>query len=182
MTESLLEQLKNPQMQEAIAQILTQIVAFLIFLWILKRFAWRPVVGLLEQRRQKISDEFDRIDQLEEKFKELRKEYEQKLGTIDAEARRRIQEAINEGRQIALEIKEDARLQARDIILRGKRNVELEVARARETLKEDIADMVIEATEKLLRKELDPEEQRKLILSFIDQIESASGEYKNEWR
>ena len=40
-------------------QVLTQIIGFLIVLWVLKRFAWKPILALLEERRQKIKNEFD---------------------------------------------------------------------------------------------------------------------------
>lgn len=167
---SLLEMLRTPATQQAIAQILTQIVAFLILLWVLKKFAWKPLVGMLEERRKRIADEFKRIDEMEQQVKELREEYEAKLRNIDAEARGKIQEAIKEGRRMAREITDNARVEAQQILERARQGLELEIARARAELRDDIVDLVLITTEKLLRERLDEAKHRELIASFIDDL------------
>jgi F-type H+-transporting ATPase subunit b len=170
MSGSLAHILTDPQTQEAIAQIITQGIAFLLFFWVLKRFAWKPVVKLLDERRGKISAEFERISKLEEKFKQLQQEYENKLKDIDAEGRKRIQEAIAEGRKMASEIAQDAHNQARGITEKAKQNIELEVAKARAQLKEDIIRLTLAATEKILRESVQDAKHRDLVARFIDQL------------
>jgi F-type H+-transporting ATPase subunit b len=178
---SVLHMLKDPKAHEAIAQVVTQGIGFLLFFWVLKRFAWKPLVNLLDQRRGKISAEFDRISQLEEKFKQLRQDYENRLKDIDAESRRRIQEAIAEGRAMASEIAQDAHRQARAITDKAKQNIELELAKARAQLKEDIVRLTLAATEKFLHERIDSQRDRELISRFIDQLPttSASAEKTN---
>ncbi len=44
----------SPETLKTISQILTQLIAFLIFLWIMKRFAWRPILRLLDERRERL--------------------------------------------------------------------------------------------------------------------------------
>ncbi|MCD6385164.1 F0F1 ATP synthase subunit B [Candidatus Sumerlaeota bacterium] len=167
---SILEMLRTPETQQALAQILTQIVAFLILLGILKRFAWKPLVGMLDARRKIIADEFKRIEEMEQQVKELREEYEAKLRNIDAEGRARIHEAIKEGRRIAREITDNARVEAQQILERARQGLELEISRARVELRDDIVDMVLITAEKLLRERLDEPKQRELIASFIDDL------------
>ncbi len=45
-----------------ISQVITQIIGFLITVWLLKRFAWKPLLSMMDERRQKIKDEFQRIE------------------------------------------------------------------------------------------------------------------------
>jgi F-type H+-transporting ATPase subunit b len=162
--------LNDPKAREAIAQIVTQGIAFVLFFWILKRFAWKPILKLLDDRRDKISGEFQRISELEERFKQLRQDYENRLKDIDAESRRRIQEAIAEGRTISSEIAEQARHDARAITDKAKQNIELEVAKARAQLKEDIIRLTLAATEKILHERLDDRKHRDLVQRFIEQL------------
>jgi len=66
-------------------QLLTHTLGFLITLWVLKKFAWVPILNLLEERRQKIVDEFDNIEKEKEAADKLRLDYENKLKNIEAE-------------------------------------------------------------------------------------------------
>jgi F-type H+-transporting ATPase subunit b len=172
--------LKDPQAQEAIAQIITQGIAFLLFFFVLRLFAWKPIVRLLDERREKIDAEFQRAEQMEDRFEQLRKEYEERLKDIDAEGRKRIQEAIAEGRDMASEITQEAHRQARKITERAKQNIDLEVAKARAQLKEDVIRLTLAASEKILRESLDEQKNKEVVSRFIDQLDSIRQQGKGD--
>ena len=65
---------RTAHMNFHIAQILTQIIGFLVALWILKRYAWKPLLGILDERRAKISGELDTIEQEKGRVEELKQE------------------------------------------------------------------------------------------------------------
>ena len=152
-------------------QILTQIVAFLIMMWVLKRYGWKPLLGILDERRERIEAEFNLIASEEAHVNLLKEEYEGKLASIDAEARMRIQAAINEGRKIAREIQEEAQESARAIVNKAKQDIATEIDNARNQLKNDMVDVVVAATEKILQQKLDKTTHAKLIADFVDQVE-----------
>lgn len=152
-------------------QLITHVIAFLIAVWILKKFAWKPLLGLLEQRREKIKAEFNTIDQRKEEVARLTAEYERKLKEIDAEARKRLQEAVTEGQKIAAEIKNQARKEQRDIVARAKQQIDAEIASARTQLRNDMVNMAIEAASKAVAETIDDEKHRKLISDFIVDLE-----------
>jgi F-type H+-transporting ATPase subunit b len=158
----------NSQTLIIISQILTQVLAFLIFLWILKRFAWGPIVGLLDERRAAIAQEFERLDRRREEAEKLRADYEGRLRAIEAEGRERIQEAVNEGRRVAQEIRQRAHDEAREITNKAKQNIQLEIDKARLQLKGEIVCMTISALERVLRQSLDREKHERLIRDFIE--------------
>ncbi len=160
-------------MNVELAQILTHIVGFLIVLFILKKFAWGPLLQLMEDRREKIRADFDEADRAKTRAEELVSDYEARLKNIEDEARQKIQEAINEGRRVGAEIKEQAHTEARGIIEKAKGDLARDVATARVQLKEDIVAMTLEATQRIMRESLDDERHRRLINEFIDEVESA---------
>lgn len=152
-------------------QLFTHIVGFLILLWVLKRFAWKPLLGLLDERTERIKSSFDEIDAKKAAAETLHQQYEAKLREIDAEARKRLTEAVQEGEKIAAKIKEDARSEAKEVMTRTKSELAQDYAKARIQLKEDVVDLTINAAEKIIRERLDTAKHREMIGRFIDDVE-----------
>jgi len=152
-------------------QIISQALSFLLLLWVLRRFAWRPLLTMLDQRRAHIEEGLRSIAQRKDEVATLQVEYTQKLATIHEEARGKIQEAILEGKRIALEIQEEARAQGRAILNKAKETVELELAKAKVTLRDEVAGMTMEALERILRQKLDAKTDRALVDAVLDELE-----------
>ncbi len=152
-------------------QVLTQIVGFLIVLWVLKRFAWKPILTLLEERRQKIKSEFEAAAQRKEEANRLLVSYEAKLKEIDAAARAKIQEAVAEAQKIAADIKEEARKEGRELITRSQAEIQREIAKAKVQLKEDMVAISLTATEKIISQKLDEQGHRRLVDEYLSRIE-----------
>ena len=172
--DSLREMFSNPETLLTIAQIITQILAFLIFLFLMRLFAWNPIIRLLDERKDKIAGKFKRLEELEKQMRELREEYEARIKGIDSQARLKIQEAIKEGRRIAREITDSAREESKGILERARQSLEIEVAQARTEIRDEIIDIVLTATEKIIQERLDEEKQRALIDSFITNLEKTT--------
>ena len=154
-----------------IQQILTQALGFFILLFILKKFAWKPLLALLEERREKISLEFKNIEQVKSELSRLEEDYKAKLADIDTQARLKIQEAIAEAQRISIEIQEKSRDEAKKTLDKAKANIELEIAKARVDLRNQVASIAIKAAEKVLKEELNEEKHRRLVMGFIEDLE-----------
>jgi F-type H+-transporting ATPase subunit b len=152
-------------------QIVTQIIGFLIALWLLKKFAWKPLLGMLEQRRTKIKSEFASIDKEKDKMEKLVSDYETKLKEIDSLTRIKLQEAAKEGQKMATEIRENARNEASAMISRAKEELQREVDKAKIQLRDEMVAMTMKVTEKMISERLDQEKHKKLISDFIDELE-----------
>jgi F-type H+-transporting ATPase subunit b len=155
-----------------ISQVLTHLVGFLIAFFILKKYAWKPVLQMLDDRRQKIADEFANIETRKQETEALLRDYEERLRKIEDEARARMNEAIAEGQQVAAQIKADAQEDAKRITARAKSELERDVDRARAQLKEDMVTMTLGATERLLHEKFDESANRKLIERFLSEAET----------
>ncbi len=154
-----------------IPQLITHIIGFLILLWLAKRYAWKPLLALLDERRERIKNSFAEIETKHKQADALNAEYQSRLKDIDSEARKRLTEAVSEGEKIAAKIKEDARGEAKDILVRAKAEIDQDLAKARVQLKNDVVDMTIVAAEKIIHERLDAPKHRELIGRFIDDIE-----------
>ena len=148
----------------------TQILGFLITLWLLRKFAWGPLVGMLEARRQKIADDFGEAERAKDEARDLKAGYEQKLRAADAEARSRIQEAVADGQRVAGEIKTEAQAEAARRLERALDEVAREREKAKEQLKQQVVQLSLRTAEKILRQKLDDPTQRRLASEFIDEV------------
>jgi len=153
-----------------IGQIVTQIIGFLIAVFLLKKFAWKPLLSILEQRRSKIKSEFDNIDKEKQKVADLLSDYQTKLKEIDSLARVKIQEAAREGQKLANEIKENARKESKEILTKAREEIQRDVDKAKVQLKNDLVNMTMRVAQKLIGEKLDEEKDKKLIAEFIDAV------------
>lgn len=150
--------------------VLTQVLGFLILVWILGRFAWGPIVTQLEARRQKIADDFAEAERRQKAADDLKLKYEQDLRGIEAQARVRLQGAVAEGQKVASEMRAQAQLDAQDRLARAEDEVMREREKAKEMLKEQVVSLSIVTAEKILKAKLDDPAQRKMAAQFIDEV------------
>ena len=150
--------------------VLTQVLGFLILVWILGRFAWGPIVTQLEARRQKIADDFAEAERRQKAADDLKLKYEQDLRGIEAQARVRLQGAVAEGQKVASEMRAQAQLDAQDRLVRAEDEVMREREKAKEMLKEQVVSLSIVTAEKILKAKLDDPAQRKMAAQFIDEV------------
>lgn len=153
--------------------LITHSVGFLITLWILKKFAWGPILGLIDERRDKIAGEFENIENEKLKAADLTAEYESKLKGIDEERRTQLVDAVNEGKKIAEEIKSAAHEETKKASAKASEELGREVAKAKVQLKEDIISLTIAAAEKIIRERLDDAKHHEMIGAFIEDMKKA---------
>lgn len=158
-------------MQLNYSVLITQMIGFLIVLWILKRYAWGPVLGMLEERRQRIADEVHASERLRQEAEALKAEYENQLKSIEAEARQRIQTAVAEAQKVAEEVRAEAHRDARAITEKAKANLELEYRKARVELRGEMVTLALGAAERLLREKMDTEEHRRAVEQFLTELQ-----------
>jgi F-type H+-transporting ATPase subunit b len=158
-----------------VRQFATQIVGFLLVLWIMGKYAWPPVLGYIAERQKKIAGDLEHARQENERAVKLRVELDQELKAIEAKARARIQEAVTEGQRVSSEIKAGAQKDVTQRLQRLQGEIEQERDKAMLALKQDMVRMTIEATEKILREKLDEKTQRRLVEEFIGQAGATPG-------
>jgi len=156
-------------------QIVAQIIGFLVVLWIMKRFAWKPFLKILDDRRSRIQSELADAEEQRLGAEKLGQQYQEKLRDIDAEARARVQAAVKNAEKIAAEIKEEARQDVKELLGRARDEIERDKAVALVALRNDVVDMALKASEKVLKESLDEARHRKAIADFVKDMENVDG-------
>ncbi|MBI2871051.1 MAG: F0F1 ATP synthase subunit B [Candidatus Omnitrophica bacterium] len=154
-------------------EIVVHALGFILFYLVLKRYAFKPIGRILEERRSRIEGDLGSAREKLGEAEALKTRYEKELEGIEAEARRKIQEAFSEGRRLAAEVHEEARSQARQIIEKARQNVELELEKARIRLKNEVVTLAADMAERALRTKLTAEDHERFAVDFI---EDARGE------
>ena len=152
-------------------EIIAQVISFLILLFLLRAFAWRKVLKLLDDRRERISLEFKKIEEAKLEIAEAKSDYEARLSAIEKTAAEKIQEAIAEGKVVQEEIRKRANENAQEITEDARKNIKYELAQAKEELKNNIIDLTISATEHVIRDKFTGEDDKKLVKEFLDSVD-----------
>jgi F-type H+-transporting ATPase subunit b len=150
--------------------LLTQVVGFLIVLWLLRKYAWDKLLAFTEKRRETIAAEFESIERTKADADALRRKYDEELAGIEATRRARIQEAAHEASGIASKIRDEARQEAVDMRVKATQDINMDMEKANATFRDQMVDAVLTATEKLIRQRLDDAQHRRLINEYLDEV------------
>ena len=154
-------------------QLLAHALSFLVFFFLV-RMAFNSIIyPPMRERRERIKAEIDRIDQEKTELAEVRKDLEAHLKRIEAESRERIQAAVADGQRVAGEIREIARKEAQEMLVRAREEIGRERDQAQVALKNEVVDLAVEIASKVVREELTAEKHRKLVDGFLAEVEQA---------
>jgi F-type H+-transporting ATPase subunit b len=156
--------------RQLLAVIVTNILAFLMLLWLLRKYAWGPLLGMIDARRDKIRADYAAAEQQLQSAEQLRGDFESKLANIKAIERERVQEAVKRGEEIAARLEVEARGKAKDILAKGQTDLEHEVRSARLELRSQVVGMALAAAEMVVKEKLDDGKHRRLVEDFIQQL------------
>lgn len=154
-----------------VSKIIIQIIGFLAMLWIMKKYGWKPLLDVLEARQTKIREEFESIEAQKREASLLALQYEERLKGFEADNRRKIQEAVEEGHRISSEIQEEAQNRAKEVMKKAKSEVDSEIAKAKNKLKDDMVNLVVNVTNRIIKEDLDVAAQKKLIADFVEEAQ-----------
>lgn len=143
-------------------------IAFLLLVFILTKFAWKPILQTLRIREESIDEALKAADRAREEMAELKSDNEKLL----AEAREEREILLNEASKVANGIKEDAKKDAEAIAKRmlddAKAGIEAEKQAALAEVRSQVANLSIEIAEKIIRKELaNDKAQKALVEEFL---------------
>lgn len=151
-------------------QLLTTVVGFLLLVWIMRKYAWGPILDLLDQRREKIETDYKAAERELGSAEQLKADFETKLSEIKVIERERVQEAVKKGEVLADGIVTKARAEVDQTKAKSLQDLEMEARKAQKQLRDDVVDLAIGAAEKLIGERLDDAKHRQLIQQYIDEL------------
>ena len=154
--------------------LIAQIINFGIVLFLLQRFLYKPVLNMLEERKEKVRQSLAEADRVRQEAAETQARHQQELDAARRENQQALQKAAQSGERLREEIIQQARREADEIKARAREEAEHEKERALSAARDEIANLVVLATEKLIGQSVDDKAQRRLVQDFLTQLEGAS--------
>jgi F-type H+-transporting ATPase subunit b len=140
-----------------------QLITFALAFWVLKRFAFKPIAQMLEQRRKTIEEGVSLGEQMKKDKAALEAKVTEELAKARTEADGIIASANDSARQAIREAEDKAGAKAAVIIKEGEEHAANEMARARKKLESEIVGLVSDATEAIIGEKVDATKDAQLI-------------------
>jgi F-type H+-transporting ATPase subunit b len=147
------------------------LLAFLITLFILRRYAFPKIGEALDKRQRAIEDSIDAAERTRVEADKLLAEYRERLTEARAQADEIVSRAEKAGETLEHESAEAARGKRDELLEQTRRDIEAETRRAIEEIRREVADLTIAATEKVTRKSLTAEDQRRLVEEALGELD-----------
>ena len=149
------------------------ILTFLVVLFILRRYAWKPILDAMEARERGIQRLIDDAEQARAEAEKLLQQYRRQLEEARAEGARILAEGKSAAERLRDELLARARSDAEAIVTRAGREIDMERLKALSEIKERAVDLAIAAASKVIDAELDGARHRKLVEDYLREIEAA---------
>lgn len=144
------------------------IITFLILLLVLKKFAWKPILGAVDERESGIKNALEAADMARREMENLKADNERILNEARAERETMMKEARDIKNKMVSDAKEEAQQQATKMIAQAQEAIENEKRSAMAELKNHVASLSIEIAEKVVRQELgNKDKQLELVESML---------------
>src|SRR6201987_1885971 len=141
---------------------LSQVIRFCIFSFLLRRFAYKPILAVLEERRRKIEEGQINAEKIKKELAEAEKRYQEIVTKANADAQKMIDEARESAAHLSERKQQEAIGAAGPIIAKAREAAALEHDRTMESLKRELGRLVVDTTAKVTGKVLTQEDQRRL--------------------
>src|SRR6201987_6334964 len=135
---------------------LSQVISFCIVAFLLQRFAYKPILAVLEERRRKIEEGQINAEKIRKELAEAEKRYQEIVAKANADAQRMIDEARESSAHVAERKQQEAIASAEQILAKAKEAAALEHERQMQSLKRELGHLVVETTAKVTGKVLTP--------------------------
>src|SRR5437870_325527 len=141
---------------------LSQVISFAIVAFLLRRFAYKPILGVLEERRQRIAEGLLNAEKIKKQLAEAEQRHAEILAKANATAQKMIDDARESSAYIAERKEEEAVVAAEQIMAKAREASAIEHERTMTELKRELGRLVVDTTAKVTGKVLMPDDQRRL--------------------
>jgi len=155
--------------------VIVELITFLIMLVILARYVYPEIVKLAEVRQLAIAQQLKEAEQARAEAEQRLKEAQAKLEDARKTAQSVIDAATKSGEQLRQELKQKAEEESKRTIEAARKEIEAERERAVQSVRSEVANLVIAATEKVIGETLDDEKHRRLIDKAIAEVAHGNG-------
>jgi F-type H+-transporting ATPase subunit b len=150
------------------------VLAFLVAFFVLRKWAWPAITEALDKRQKAIEESIDTAEKARAESAALLDEYRSRLREARSQAEEIIARARKAGEVHERETVEDARVKREELMEQTRRDIEAETRRAIQEIRAEVAGRKILATEKVTRKSLDEDDQKRLVEEALGELDFSS--------
>ena len=143
---------------------------FLAVFFVGKKFLWKPVMKIIQDRQKEIDDMYAEADTSRTNAKALEEEYKEKLSNATETSERIVKEAVARGQSREEEIIRQANQEASHILEKASRDIALEKKKAINDAKNEISGLAVAIAGKVMERQINEDDQKELIDRFIDEL------------
>src|SRR5690242_1474993 len=153
------------------------VLAFLVALWILRKYAFPQISAALEKRQALIEESIDSAEHTKQEAEQILAEYRERLKEARVQAEEIVARARKSGEAAERQSLEQAKETREELLEQTRRDIEAETRRAIQEIRKEVADLTVAATERVTRKSLNEDDQRRLVEEALSELDfTALGE------
>ena len=165
------EQSSNFLVSPDVGLMIWTFLAFLVALFILRKYAWPAITEALEKRQHMIEESIETAERARAESAELLEEYRARLREARTQAEEILARARKAGDVVERESVEEARAKREELLEQTRRDIEAETRRAIQEIRGEVAELTVAATEKVTRKTLTGDDQRRLVEEALQEVD-----------
>ena len=169
--ESAEEESSNFLVSPNVGLMIWTLLAFLVAMFILRKYAWPAITEALDKRQKAIEESIDVAERTREDAQQVLQEYRERLREARAQADEIVARARKAGEVHEREALEKAKVQREELLEQTRRDIDAETRRAIQEIRNEVADLTVMATEKVTRKSLDDADQRRLVEEALNELD-----------
>ncbi|MBR0474177.1 MAG: F0F1 ATP synthase subunit B [Erysipelotrichaceae bacterium] len=150
--------------------VITQLCATLLMFILLKKLAWNPVKKIMAERTKFEQDKLIEAENLRKENEELKEKLDEELKKADKTAQETIERAQKEGQRLKDELVEEGKQRSQQIVNEAQHNAELQKAKLLDEMHDDIVEVALSATEKMLGERQNNKTDRQIVDDFIKEV------------
>ena len=149
--------------------LVTQVVTFVILLVLLRFFAYKPLMRMLDERSRRVKESVEQAESVKEQSAKAEEELKKQLEQASREGQDRIARAVKAGEELKQEAGEEAKRETEKLIVKARSEIRQERDAAITEVRREFADLTVLAAGKVIEKSLDKEEHRELIDKVLEE-------------
>ncbi len=157
-------------MQISLLNVGLHILNAIILFVVLKLLLYKPILKFMKKREKSFSDKTDMLDTREKELVQQKQQYDAMMSSAQTQAAEIITRGDVMARDHAKQIVDDAKEQSRDMVLRARKEIAIEKEQTQLEMKSEIVDMAVQIAEKVLKREVSAEDNKKIIDDFFERV------------
>ena len=141
-----------------------------ILFFILKILLYKPILKFMKKREKSFEDKTEMLDTRDKELIQQKEQYDQMMSDAQTQAASIITKSNEMARDHAKELIDEAKDQSRELVLRARKEIAIEKEQTQLEMKSEIVDMAVQIAEKVLKREVSTEDNKKIIDEFFERV------------